>query len=299
MSKHMHTAIRLAAVGMLTVLLTGCIKLNVDFSVSSDNQVSGTIVFAFSKQLLQLTGQSAEELIGSSAPIPSDVPGVSAKPYDDGEFSGQEFTFEGVPLAQFNTDDPEGLSIVRQGDTFIVSGVMDLSSPVGASGAAGSIPGIEDALAGADIRISVTFPGAVTDTNGTVDGTTVTWSPKIGERLELRATAGATGSGSSSTSSILLIGGIALGVIVLIVVIALVMKGRRKGEPVGDIAADMAPMAPSEAPAMQAPPSMPPAPPSMPPPAPPPSTPAPAPPAAPTTEAAPPGDLPPPPSEGS
>lgn len=298
MSKHMHTTIRLAAVGILAVLLTGCIKLNVDFSVSSDNQVSGTIVFAFSKQLLQLTGQSAEELIGSSAPIPSDVPGVSAKPYDDGEFSGQEFTFDGVPLTQFNTDDPEGLSIVRQGDTFIVSGVMDLSSPLGASGSTGSIPGIEDALAGADIRISVTFPGAVTDTNGTVDGTTVTWSPKIGERLELRATAGATGSGSSSTSSILLIGGIALGVIILIVVIALVMKGRRKGEPGGDMAAGMAPMAPSEAPAMQAPPSMPSAPPSMPPSAPP-SMPPPAPPAAPTTEAAPPGEMPPPPSEGS
>jgi hypothetical protein len=298
MSKRMHTAIRLAAVGILAVLLTGCIKLNVDFSVSSDNQVSGTIVFAFSKQLLQLTGQSAEELIGSSAPIPSDVPGVSAKPYDDGDFSGQEFTFDGVPLTQFNTDDPEGLNIVRQGDTFIVSGVMDLSSPVGASGAAGSIPGIEDALAGADIRISVTFPGAVTDTNGTVDGTTVTWSPKIGERLELRATAGATGSGSSSTSSsILVIGGIALGVIILIVVVALVMKGRRKGEPVADMAAGMAPMAAAEAP--QAPPSMPPPPPpSMPPPAPP-SMPPPAPPAAPTTEAAPPGEMPPPPSEGS
>lgn len=290
MSKRMHMTVRLAAVGILAVLLTGCIKLNVDFNVSSDNKVSGTMVFAFSKQLLQLTGQSAEELIGSSAPIPSDLQGVSAKPYDDGEFAGEEFTFEGVPLTQFNSDDPEALSIVRQGDTFTVSGVMDLSSATGASGATGSIPGIDDALAGADVRISITFPGAVTDTNGTVDGTTVTWSPKIGQQLELRATAGATGSGSSSMSSILLIGGIALGVVVIIVVIAMVMKGRRKGGPGGDVAAGMAPMAPSEAPAMQAPPFMPPAPPSMPPPAPP---------AAPTTEAAPPEEMPPPSSAGS
>lgn len=291
MPKRMHATARLAAVGILAVLLTGCIKLNVDFNVSSDNKVSGTMVFAFSKQLLQLTGRSADELIGSSAPIPSDVQGVSAKPYDDGEFAGEEFTFEGVPLTQFNSDDPEALSIVRQGDTFTVSGVLDLAT--GASGASGSIPGatgipgIDEALAGADIRISITFPGAVTDTNGTVNGTTVIWTPKVGQRLELTATAGATGSGSSSTSSTLLIGGIVLGVIIVIVVIALIMKGR-KGSSGGDMVPGTTPMAPSEAPAMQAPPSMPP----------PASMPAPAPPPAPTIEANPP-EMPPPPSEGS
>lgn len=238
MSKRMRTTARLVAVGALAVLLTGCIKLNVDFNVSSDNKVSGTMIFAFSKQLLQLTGQSAEDLIGSSVPIPSDLQGVSSKPYDDGEFVGQEFSFDSVPLTQFDSSgDPEALSIVREGDTFKVSGVLDLSSATGASGATGSIPGVDQALAGAGIRISITFPGEVTDTNGTVDGRTVTWSPKIGDRLELRATASAIGSGSSSTSTILLIGGIALGVIMVIVVIAKVMKRRTGGGPGADVAA--------------------------------------------------------------
>jgi hypothetical protein len=269
MSKRMQATARFVAVGIVAVLLTGCIKLNVDFTVSSDNTVSGTMVFAFSKQLLQLTGRSAQDLIGSSAPIPSSVPGMSAKPYDDGEFAGEEYTFDAVPLTQFNSDDPTSISIVRSGDTFTVSGVLDLSSATGASGATGTIPGLDQALAGADIRISVTFPGAVTDSNGVVDGSTVTWNPKIGQRVELRATAGAIGSGSSSTSSIVLIGLIALGVIV---VVALVMRGRRKAGSGGEAVEDMTPMTPSEAPAMQAPPSIPP--PSMPPPreiAPPPS----------------------------
>jgi hypothetical protein len=272
MSKRMQATARFVAVGIVAVLLTGCIKLNVDFTVSSDNTVSGTMVFAFSKQLLQLTGQSAQDLIGSSAPIPSSVPGMSAKPYDDGEFAGEEYTFDAVPLTQFNSDDPTSISIVRSGDTFTVSGVLDLSSATGASGATGTIPGLDQALAGADIRISIAFPGAVTDSNGVVDGSTVTWNPKIGQRVELRATAGAIGSGSSSTSSIVLIGLIALGVIVLIVVVTLVMRGRRSGGSGGDTAEGMTPMTPSEAPAMQAPPSIPP--PSMPPPpeiAPPPS----------------------------
>jgi hypothetical protein len=263
MSKRMQATARFVAVGIVAVLLTGCIKLNVDFTVSSDNTVSGTMVFAFSKQLLQLTGRSAQGLIGSSAPIPSSVPGMSAKPYDDGEFAGEEYTFDAVPLTQFNSDDPTSISIVRSGDTFTVSGVLDLSSATGASGATGTIPGLDQALAGADIRISVTFPGAVTDSNGVVDGSTVTWNPKIGQRVELRATAGAIGSGSSSTSSIVLIGLIALGVIV---VVALVMRGRRNAGSGGDTAEDMTPMPPSEAPAMQAPPSIPP--PEMPPPPP-------------------------------
>jgi hypothetical protein len=272
MSKRMQATARFVAVGIVAVLLTGCIKLNVDFTVSSDNTVSGTMVFAFSKQLLQLTGRSAQGLIGSSAPIPSSVPGMSAKPYDDGEFAGEEYTFDAVPLTQFNSDDPTSISIVRSGDTFTVSGVLDLSSATGASGATGTIPDLDQALAGADIRISIAFPGAVTDSNGVVDGSTVTWNPKIGQRVELRATAGAIGNGSSSTSSIVLIGLIALGVIVLIVVVTLVMRGRRSGGSGGDTAEGMTPMTPSEAPAMQAPPSIPP--PSMPPPpeiAPPPS----------------------------
>jgi len=293
MSKRMQATARFVAVGVLAVLLTGCIKLNIDFTVSSDNTVNGTMVFAFSKQLLQLTGQSAESLLASSAPIPSSVPGLSAKPYDDGEFAGQEYTLDAVPLSQFSSDPSSPFRILRTGDTFTLSGVIDLSSGAGVSGASGAIPGLDQALAGADIRISITFPGEVTDTNGVVDGTTVTWTPKIGQRLEIHATASAIGSGSSSTSSILLIGLIALGVIAVIVVVMLVMKGRRKQGPGGDTAEGMTPMAPSEAPAMQAPPSIPP--PSMPPPSPP-ADPAPeaAPPAMP-----PPPEMPPPPSEGS
>jgi len=293
MSKRMQATARFVAVGILAVLLTGCIKLNIDFTVSSDNTVNGTMVFAFSKQLLQLTGQSAESLLASSAPVPSSVPGLSAKPYDDGEFAGQEYTLDAVPLSQFSSDPSSPFRIVRTGDTFTLSGVIDLSSGAGVSGASGAIPGLDQALAGADIRISITFPGAVTDTNGVVDGTTVTWTPKIGQRLEIHATASAIGSGSSSTSSILLIGLVALGVIAVIVVVMLVMKGRRKPGPSGDTAEGMTPMTPSEAPAMQAPPSIPP--PSMPPPSPP---------ADPAAEAAPPAmptppEMPPPPSEGS
>ena len=137
MSKRMQATARFAAVVILAVLLTGCIKLNLDFTVSSDNTVSGTMVFAFSKQLLQLTGQSAQDLLASSAPIPSSVPGVSEKPYDDGEFAGEEYTFDAVPITEFNSTDPSSpLSIVRSGDTFTVSGVMDLSSGAGVSGAA-------------------------------------------------------------------------------------------------------------------------------------------------------------------
>ena len=256
MSKRMRTAGRLVAVGALAVLLTGCIKLNIDLSVSSDNKVSGNMVFAFSKQLLQLTGQSAQDVIGSAAPIPSDLPGLSSKPYDDGDFAGEEFTFSDVPLSQFANSGSDSLNIVRDGDVFKVSGVLDLSTDQTTGSA--NIPGLQDALSSADIRISITFPGAVSGSNGEIDGNTVTWRPKIGDRLELQATGSAIESGSSSTTTILLIAGIALVAVIVIVAVAMTMRRRRGAEAVPAMAGG-----PLDAPAVgQAPPAPPVAPPA-------------------------------------
>jgi hypothetical protein len=223
---------RLIGLGILALLLTGCIKLNVDLNVSSDNTVSGSMIFAFSKQLLALTGQSADQLLQSSAPLPTDVPGISSEPYEDDDFAGQRFSFESVPLARFNSGDPETLQIQRQGDVFKVSGVVDLSSAAGASGASGP-SGFGDALnrafSSADVRITMTFPGAVTQSNGEISGNSVTWKPTIGERQEMQATAGAVGSGSSF-STILLIA-IAAAALVIVVIVVVAMARRKGGGP--------------------------------------------------------------------
>jgi hypothetical protein len=225
--------VRFGAFAVLALLLSACIKLDMNLTVNSDDTVDGTVIFALNKQLIQLSGQSADDLLGSSGPIPTDAPGVSTKPYEDDEFQGQEITLDNVPLARFNDENNSGadsLKIVHQGDTYVVSGALDLSQTSGASGASGAsgvsgFPDAEQIFASAQMKLAITFPGEVTESNGQVDGNTVTWEPKFGERLDLHAVAKASGGGGSSTLLLLLV----VGAIVVILAIVLgILATRRK-----------------------------------------------------------------------
>ena len=300
MSRRARTAGRIGAFVALVFLMTGCIKLNMNLGINSDNTVSGTVEFGVQKELLDLTGQNVEDLLGSDAPFPSSAPGVTIEPFDDGEFAGQQFIFEDLPIEQFNSGGVAGasgataggagdtLQIARQGDTFVVTGVLDLSS--GLSGATGPFGGTGGAqfFESAEIRIAITFPGEVLQApGGQIDGNTVTYVPEFGERLEINATGSAVDNGEAADvvggsdsflPLILIIGGVAL---VLLIVLLLVVRGRKnKGETpsgfgeAGSAAAPVSapPGAPTDAPPTSTPPtSAPPPAPPMPPAPPPPS----------------------------
>jgi hypothetical protein len=281
---------RVVALGVLALLLSSCLKLDMNLEVSSNNTVSGTVVFAIQKQLLELAGGSVDDLVGE-APLPSDAPGVSVSDYEDDEFAGKQFTFDAVPIEQFSGGTEGELEITRTGDEFHVSGTLDLSSGLsGATGPTGFDP--STFLQGAELQIRVTFPGPVSDANGEIEGNTVTWVPEIGGRLELQATASAIESGGGSSTTLLLI--IAAVVVVLAIVAAVILSQRRKrpamavaGAEMGEAGAPPAaapPAAPTGAPGAPAvespPPSAEEAPPSpgggAPPPPPPPAPPDPA-----------------------
>jgi len=308
MSRRARTAGRIGAFVALVFLMTGCIKLNMDLGINSDNTVSGTVEFGVQKELLDLTGQNVEDLLGSDAPFPSNAPGVTVEPFDDGEFAGQQFIFEDVPIAEFNsggfvgntgatgataasgvTGAGDTLNIARQGDTFVVTGVLDLSSGLsGLSGATGPFGGTGGAqfFESAEIKIAITFPGAVVQApGGQIDGNTVTYVPKFGERLEINATGSAVengeaadvvGGSDSMLPLILIIAGVVL--VVLIIIVLLIRSRRHKGGDAGttgfgeagpaatpDVATPP-PGAPTDASPAPAPP-MPPAAPPPPPPA--------------------------------
>jgi LppM domain len=292
MSRRARTAGRIVAFVALVFLMTGCIKLNMNLGINSDNTVSGTVEFGVQKELLDLTGQNVEDLLGSDAPFPSNAPGVTVEPFDDGEFAGQQFIFEDVPIEQFNsgslvggtgasgaTGAGDSLNIARQGDTFVVTGVLDLSSAL--SGATGPFGGTGGAqlFESADIRIAITFPGEVLQAPGAeIDGNTVTYVPEFGERLEINATGSAVengeaadvvGGSDSFLPLILIIGGV---VLLLLIVVVLVVRSRKGGgeTPSGfGEAGSAAPLvaAPPGAPT-DAPPPAPPMPPAVPPPPP-------------------------------
>lgn len=219
---------RLGMVAALALLLTGCLKLDMNLEIQSDDTVNGSVVFAVSKEVLELTGGSAEDLLGDT-PFPSDIEGMTSEEYDDGEFAGQKFNFEGVPITQFSDPaDPESLQITREGDTFSVVGALDLSQ--GLSGATGPLGGTgAQFLESAEIRIAVTFPGEVIEANGEVDGNTVVWTPEFGERLDIQATGSAVESGGSSSTLLYVL--IGVGVVAVIAIVIAVMMGRRKKGP--------------------------------------------------------------------
>src|SRR5512132_2686680 len=306
MSRRARTAGRIGAFVALVFLMTGCIKLNVNLGINSDNTVSGTIEIGVQKELVDLTGQNVEDLLGTDAPLPGNAPGVTVEPFDDGEFAGRQFILEDVPIEEVNSGGivrasgatgasgptagaGDSLQIARQGDTFVVTGVLDLSRAL--SGVTGPLAGTGGAQfsESADIKIAITFPGEVLQApGGEIDGNTVTYLPEFDERLEINATGSAVDNGEAadvvggSDSFLPLILIIAGVVLVLLIVVFLVVRGRRHedggGTPsgfgeAGSAAAPVAPppvAAPPGAPT-DAPPPAPPMPPIAPPPPPPPA----------------------------
>ncbi|PFG41775.1 hypothetical protein ATJ88_0418 [Isoptericola jiangsuensis] len=186
----------LAVTGLL--LLAGCMKIEMNLTLSEDDTVSGNVVMAVSNEIAESMGMDAGELwdqMGSE--MGSELPdGGTQEPYADGEYTGSTFTFTETPLDEFGGTGSEDLSITREGDEFVVDGVMDLSEDTEEMAGAGDMP--QEILDTFLVSISVTFPGEVTDTNGAVDGTTVTWNPPFGERTEMTARGSAVGGGAAA-----------------------------------------------------------------------------------------------------
>ncbi len=174
-------------------LLAGCVKLDMDVKVRSDNKVDGTVVLAVDKSVITATGASAQQFrdqLRTQGPFSgADKPSegfFSQRPYDSGGKIGETYTFSGVPLSEFAGKD-SGLTIQRKGDRFLVSGVIDL---VGSSGIDPQQGALGKSLGkSAETRIRMTFPGEVLHSNGKIDGRSVTWHPKLGEKTPLTAEA--------------------------------------------------------------------------------------------------------------
>ena len=180
----------------LTLALSGCLKLDMALTISPGDTVDGEMVFAVNKDLLELTGQSVDDLLDGTS-VPDDIEGATQEPYEDDRFVGTRVRFEDVALSDLQEgSDADSISIERVGDTYEVTGVMDLTSDDADLVGNPFEDQIGDAFDTAELRVAITFPGEVLETNGQVDGTTVTWVPVFGERTDLMAVASASGEGA-------------------------------------------------------------------------------------------------------
>lgn len=220
MRKHVKI---LALGGLLALVLSGCVKLDMDLELQSDDTIDGSMILAVSRQLAELSGTDPAELaeqMREEALSGEGMPeGSSVETYEDDDFVGSEVTFEGAPLDAFSDED--SLRITRDGDDFVVAGEMDLTDT--------STEGL-DLMSGVDIRIAITFPGAVSDADGEIDGRTVTWVAEPGEITTFNARGAAEAGALAGSLLWLVVGGVALLVVVLVVVL-LVVRSRRKAAP--------------------------------------------------------------------
>jgi hypothetical protein len=183
------------AAAVTVLLLCGCVKVDMNLKVKPDEHIDGSIVMAVDRSLLGNQSQDAlvDELrkrvfMGTPA-------GSRQEAYSDARYVGTRVILRGMTILDLDrATGTSGIKIAHQGGRYRLSGTIDTAS----LRAAASSPDSADARRIAesfDVSIGVTFPGRVVKSNGLVDGNTVRWKPKLGDRLDISAEAEDGGSG--------------------------------------------------------------------------------------------------------
>ena len=201
----------------LVLALSGCVKIDADLKVSSDEKVSGTMLMAIDKAFAEQMGQSPDKLKEQvEKTVKEDLPdGVDCKPYEEGKYLGTECSLDDVPFSEMSDSRGTGLKFEKSGERFIVTGgVGDQASF--------EIP----ANLTPEVEFKITMPGKIIerDAGAQVDGKTATYTdPKKMTSIRLVSEAGG--------------GGIPAWLIILLVVLVLgaagavvffLLKGRNK-----------------------------------------------------------------------
>jgi len=182
-------------VAVLAFVLSGCMRMHVNVVLNEDNTVSGSMIMAVSDDAATQLGMTPEEFLQSMDAESSAPEGSTAKPYKKDGYTGQEFSFDSQPLEEFGSaGDATGadeMSITREGDEFVVKGSLDMSDTGMDDPEMENDPATQaimnSMLESFDIAFNFTFPGPVSETNGKVDGNTVTWKGVPGEVLKFEA----------------------------------------------------------------------------------------------------------------
>ena len=153
----------------LAVALTGCLRVQLTFTVHDDGSgVVGTL-FAVEETLLALTGESADDILGDTGDLPA---GGVIEAYEEDGFVGQSLTVS-VPdmtrAAEFlggveaAADSADELSFVREGEgwrfTMAIPSGEELAGDGGDTDLAGALG--DDAF----FRVRVALPGEVVEHN--------------------------------------------------------------------------------------------------------------------------------------
>jgi hypothetical protein len=220
---------------LLALTLSGCFGLSMDLHVRGDNTVDGSLSVTVDRSVVSQTGEKTDGFLARvdrSQPLYGMHPSkgsIDSEKVKSASEVGMKYTVHHVPIADFQASD---LRISREGQTFRVDGVVDLTTRnlLGDSGSRRSIDS-----SGVKTSVKIGFPGKVrwANGNGKVSGNTVSWKPAFGERTTVSAIGDAKGGGGFQAAygalwalGALLAAGV--GTVVTLVTYA----NRREGKPV-------------------------------------------------------------------
>lgn len=174
---------------LLALVLAGCVRLDLQTTLTDHGTADGTLVIALADDAVgAFGGDPADVWAEYQDEVVGDVPDtVTEEPYAEDGHTGSRYVFDDEPVATLAAISDGDLEVTQEGDEYVVSGVLDLSTRV---------QGIENAPEGAlgsvEATIALTFPGPVTEANGEIDGSTVTWRPDAEQATTLSARGPAT-----------------------------------------------------------------------------------------------------------
>ncbi|AOS65096.1 DUF3153 domain-containing protein [Actinoalloteichus hymeniacidonis] len=186
--------------------LCGCLRLDLTMDINDQDRVSGRFVIAATP--------SRPDDMGPVVQVPPGMDQlVAVEPYDEDGYVGTLLTFQNLTFEQLQELTSTGpdptryrVSLRQIGENLSFNTTMDLSKVREEN---------------ADIKIAITFPAEVHNTNGRVEGKTVTWRPRVGELNTLRASLQHGGAGDTWLLGSLIVGGLTGGASVAVGALAL------------------------------------------------------------------------------
>jgi hypothetical protein len=188
-----------------TLVFSGCVKADLDARISKEGTVKGVFILAFSNEVLDYIGQDRASVLREvRAAAAAQAPGVKVEVVDDGSYVGERITFDDLPAEDFGPTvaalarmtGPIGASVAQDfalektATRWKFFGTVNLT---GDQFAISSENGVSADMPKRTFKMSmrITFPGRVLakDRNAKVKGRSITWTPKLGETMQMQALA--------------------------------------------------------------------------------------------------------------
>jgi hypothetical protein len=185
-----------AVLAVLTLALSGCVRLGVEVELKPENEATSSVVLAVEDRYIDQTGQSPDDVIDTLTQGQEDPAQDAVRTEDfvqDG-YTGTRYVYPDVGIGKVGARVGWPIEVVRKGDEYLVSGVLDLTEQ-GLGGRGGA------SIDNLSVTVDITFPGKVEASNGTIDGNTVRWEPPVGETFEISARGSAIGPTDKDTAA--------------------------------------------------------------------------------------------------